>query len=94
VSSFSTRFAQISTVEISKGTVNELLAHPRDILRPAIILSAFASVLVHNLWVATHKLCYVDTNVMCSKAPDKDSAPAEMRDPSPAISRIVPVLES
>jgi DNA repair protein RadC len=31
-----------------KGTVNECLAHPREILRPAIIHSAFAFALVHN----------------------------------------------
>jgi DNA repair protein RadC len=31
-----------------KGTVSECLAHPREILRPAIIHSAFAFALVHN----------------------------------------------
>jgi DNA repair protein RadC len=30
------------------GTVSECLAHPREILRPAIIHSAFACALVHN----------------------------------------------
>ena len=29
-----TRYRQISTVEITKGSVNESLAHPRDIFRP------------------------------------------------------------
>jgi DNA repair protein RadC len=43
-----TRYRHISTVEISKGTINESLAHPREILRPVIALSAFAFVLVHN----------------------------------------------
>jgi DNA repair protein RadC len=43
-----TRYRHISTVEISKGTVNESLAHPREIFRPVIALSAFAFVLVHN----------------------------------------------
>jgi DNA repair protein RadC len=38
----------ITKVEISKGTVNASLAHPREIFRPAIIHSAFAFVLVHN----------------------------------------------
>jgi DNA repair protein RadC len=42
------RFRQISTVEISKGTINESLAHPREIFRPVIALSAFTFVLVHN----------------------------------------------
>jgi DNA repair protein RadC len=38
----------ITKVDISKGTVNESLARPREIFRPAIIHSAFAFVLVHN----------------------------------------------
>ena len=38
----------ITKVEISKGTVNASLAHPREIFRPAIIHSAFAFVLLHN----------------------------------------------
>jgi DNA repair protein RadC len=43
-----TRYRHISTVEISKGSINESLAHPRDIFRPVIGQSAFAFVLVHN----------------------------------------------
>jgi DNA repair protein RadC len=38
----------IRKVDIFKGTVNECLAHPREIFREAIIRSAFAFVLVHN----------------------------------------------
>jgi len=38
----------ITKVEISKGTVNECLAHPREIFRAAIVHSASAFVLVHN----------------------------------------------
>jgi DNA repair protein RadC len=34
--------------DIAKGTVNESLARPREIFRPAIIHSAFAFALVHN----------------------------------------------
>ena len=34
--------------EISLGSVNESIAHPREIFRPAIIYSAFAIILVHN----------------------------------------------
>jgi hypothetical protein len=37
-----------STVEISKGTINESVAHPREIFRSAIVHSAYALVLVHN----------------------------------------------
>ena len=43
-----TRYRHISTIKISKGTVNESLAHPREIFRPVIALSAYAFVLVHN----------------------------------------------
>jgi DNA repair protein RadC len=60
-----TRYWHISTVKISKGTVNESLAHPREIFRPVIALSAFAFVLVHNKCGAPH-LCYVDSMVMWS----------------------------
>ena len=55
-----TRYRHISTVEITKGSINQSLAYPRDILRPVIGRSAYGFVLVHNLWAATHKLCYVD----------------------------------
>src|SRR6202030_3045785 len=61
-----TRYLHISTVEITKGSINESLAHPRDIFRPAIGQSAFAFVLVHDLWAATHRLCYVKRGFMCS----------------------------
>jgi DNA repair protein RadC len=38
----------ITKVDITRGTVNESLAAPREIFRPAIIHSAFAFALVHN----------------------------------------------
>ena len=60
-----TRYRHISTVEITKGSINESLAHPRDIFRPVIGQSAYAFVLVHNLWAATHRLCYVECKSMC-----------------------------
>jgi RadC-like JAB domain len=53
----------ITKVEISRGTVNQSLAHPREIFRPAIVHSAYAFVLVHNKWGAPHLLCEV--GVMC-----------------------------
>ncbi len=34
--------------EISLGSVNESIAHPREIFRPALIYSAFAFVIAHN----------------------------------------------
>ena len=38
----------ITRVDISKGTVNESVAYPREILRPAITHPSFGFVLVHN----------------------------------------------
>lgn len=38
----------ITKVDVSTGTVNECLAHPREIFRPAIVYSASGLVLVHN----------------------------------------------
>ena len=43
-----TRFRLIKFEKLSQGTVNETLAHPREILKPPIIHSAYAFVLVHN----------------------------------------------
>lgn len=43
-----TRHGLIKIEDISIGTINESLAHPREILRPAITHSAYAMVLVHN----------------------------------------------
>ena len=43
-----TRYRLIAISEISKGTLNESLAHPREIFKPAISHSACAFVLVHN----------------------------------------------
>jgi DNA repair protein RadC len=43
-----TRFRLIAISEVSKGTLNESLAHPREIFKPAISHSAYAFVLVHN----------------------------------------------
>jgi DNA repair protein RadC len=43
-----TRYRHISTVEITKGSINESLAHPRDIFRPVVVQSAYGFVLVHN----------------------------------------------
>jgi DNA repair protein RadC len=42
------RYRHISTVEITKGSINESLAYPRDIFRPVIGQSAYAFVLAHN----------------------------------------------
>jgi DNA repair protein RadC len=38
----------IKIVSVSKGTLNETLAHPREVLKPVIAFSAYAFILVHN----------------------------------------------
>jgi DNA repair protein RadC len=43
-----TRHRLIHAEEVSLGTLNESLAHPREILRPAVSHGAYAFVLVHN----------------------------------------------
>ena len=43
-----TKLQLIRFEEISLGSLNESIAHPRDIFRPAILFSAYAVILVHN----------------------------------------------
>ncbi len=43
-----TKFMLLRVEEISMGTINESIAHPREIFRPAFIYSAYALILVHN----------------------------------------------
>lgn len=43
-----TRYQLMRVEEISRGTVNESIAHPRDIFGPVLTASAFAFILVHN----------------------------------------------
>lgn len=43
-----TRYHLIRVEEISLGSVNESIAHPRDVFRPAVISSAYAVIVVHN----------------------------------------------
>jgi len=43
-----TKLRMIAVEEISLGTVNESLAHPREILKPAVLHSAYGFVMVHN----------------------------------------------
>jgi len=38
----------ITIADITKGSVNESLAHPREIFRPVIAHSAYSFILVHN----------------------------------------------
>ncbi len=43
-----TRYHLISAEEISRGSVNESIAHPREVFRPALLASAYAIIVVHN----------------------------------------------
>ncbi len=43
-----TKFHLLRVEEISLGSLNESIAHPREIFRPALIHSAYALIVVHN----------------------------------------------
>jgi DNA repair protein RadC len=43
-----TRYHLIRVEEVSSGSVNESIAHPRDVFRPALVESAYAVIVVHN----------------------------------------------
>jgi DNA repair protein RadC len=43
-----TRYHLIRPEDVPTGTVNESIAHPRDVFRPAVIASAYAVIVVHN----------------------------------------------
>ncbi len=43
-----TRYRLLRVEQISLGSLNESIAHPRDVFRPAIISAAHAVVVVHN----------------------------------------------
>jgi len=43
-----TRYHLIRVENVSSGSVNESIAHPREIFRPAVIASAYAVIVAHN----------------------------------------------
>ncbi|MEP6778168.1 MAG: DNA repair protein RadC [Chthoniobacterales bacterium] len=43
-----TRYHLLRIEEVSVGSVNESIAHPREIFRPAVIAAAYAVIVVHN----------------------------------------------
>lgn len=43
-----TRHRLIRVANISQGSLNESIAHPREIIRPALLASAYGIILVHN----------------------------------------------
>jgi hypothetical protein len=51
---------------VSIGTLDTLLVHPREVFKLALMVSAAAIILMHNLCVAAHKLCYVKCGFMWS----------------------------
>jgi DNA repair protein RadC len=38
----------IKVCTVSQGSVNESLAHPREVFKPPIVLSAYSFIMVHN----------------------------------------------
>src|SRR6266481_1965610 len=44
----SLRVRLLETQEISLGSVNESIAHPREVFRPALLAAAYAIIIVHN----------------------------------------------
>ncbi len=48
VLSLDTRYRLLRMEEVSLGSVNESIAHPREVFRPAVIASAYAVIVVHN----------------------------------------------
>jgi DNA repair protein RadC len=38
----------IKVATVSQGTLNEALAHPREIFKPVVVHSAYAFIMVHN----------------------------------------------
>ena len=48
VALLNSRLRHLATEKISVGTLNETIAHPRDILRPAIGHNAHGFILIHN----------------------------------------------
>lgn len=43
-----TKFHLMRVENVSEGSLNESIAHPREVFRPALIYSAFAVIVVHN----------------------------------------------
>ena len=54
-----TRRRMIGVQNISQGTLDTIHVHAREVFAAAIAKRASAIILVHNLCVAAHKLCYV-----------------------------------
>ena len=57
----------ISRTMVTLGTLTCALAHPREVFKIAILASAAAIVVSHNLCAAAHRLCYVALRAMWSE---------------------------
>ena len=59
-----TRQRLITMIDVTKGSLNESLAYPRDIFRPVIVHSAYSFILAHNKCGAAHLLCELNAYVV------------------------------
>jgi hypothetical protein len=50
---------------VSTGTMDTILVHPREVFRLAVVASAHAIIVMHNLWADSHRLCYGKRGFMC-----------------------------
>ncbi len=50
--------------EVSVGSLNQSVVHPREVFKTALVSSAAALIILHNLCGAQHKLCNVKLPVM------------------------------
>lgn len=48
VVTLNSRLEHTSTTTVSVGTVNETIAHPREVLRPVVSRNSYAFILIHN----------------------------------------------
>ena len=53
-----------SVHQVSQGSLNQSIVHPREVFKAAILANAAALILAHNLCGAPHKLCNVKPRVM------------------------------
>ena len=61
-----TRRRLIAVENIAQGILDQVIVHAREVFSVAIARRSSAIILVHNLCVAAHKLCYVTRRFMCS----------------------------
>ena len=77
----------ISRTMVTLGTLTCALAHPREVFKIAILASAAAIVVSHNLCDASHRLCYVARRAMWSWSAKSPRAESEINARSLHIAR-------